>query len=109
MARAIRALTLLVVVGLVVWWSASASTPKDLPGASFGWAPLFYIERAGALLGAVGIVLLVGWRALHGRFPIRVGNIEYEELRASTKTVESHEKRLRLLEDYLELADEDDG
>jgi hypothetical protein len=108
--RALRVVVLLVVVGAVVTWSALHGAPGKLPGAALGWRPLFYVERAAALLGGVGIVLLVGWRALHGHFPIRFGNIEYEkELDASTQTVDSHEQRLRIIEDWLDLVDDHEG
>ena len=93
-----------------MWWSASRGAPSNLPGAALSWQPLFYVERASALLGGLGVVLLVGWRALHGQFPIKFGNIEYEqELQASTETADSHEQRLRFIEDFLDLADDNDG
>jgi hypothetical protein len=67
-----------------------------------GWAPLFYVDRAGALLGALGMIALVGWHALHGRFPIKFANIEYaDELKASAETVEAQESRLKAAEDAM--------
>lgn len=108
-AVATRVLVLLVVTGVVVYWSVHRGAPKKLPGAALSWPVLFYVERASALLAGVGVVLLVGWRALHGQFPIKFGNIEYrEEARASAVTADSHEQRLRLIEDFLGLADIDD-
>lgn len=62
---------------------------------------LFHVERAGAFLGAVGIVLLIGWRALKGEFPIKFGNVEYapEEAAAEAKEAsELQEQRIRVLE-----------
>ena len=104
-AREIRSALLAAVVLGVIVCSALRGAPRTLPGSALGWAPLFYVERAGALLAAVGVIFLVGWRALHGHFPIKFGNIEYaDEIKASTATVDSHEQRLKLLEDYLELA-----
>lgn len=101
---------MLVVVGLCVLWSGMGHVPHTLPGAALGWRPLFYVERASALLAGLGVVLLIGWRAFHGQFPIKFGNIEYEkELQASTETVDSHEKRLRFVEGLLDLASEDDA
>ena len=118
--RACRIAVLGVVVVAATIWSACRGAPSKLPGAALGWAPLFFIERAGALLGAVGVIALVGWRALHGRFPIRFANIEYaDEVKASATTVEAHEgllkaaeaideaheQRLKLIEAVLGLAD----
>jgi hypothetical protein len=98
-----------VIAGAFVWSTRSGAPPR-LPGAALGWAPLFYVERAGALLGTLGAIVLVGWRALYGHFPIKFGNIEYaDELEASAKTVDSHERRLDLIEDYLDLAPSDDA
>ena len=86
--------------------SALYGAPARLRGAALGWTPLLHVERAAAVLAAVGTVWLVGWRALHGHFPIKFGNIEYvDELKASAETVDSHERRLKLPEDYLELAE----
>jgi hypothetical protein len=62
----------------------------------------------------------IGWRALHGHFPIKFGNIEYaDELKASAETFEghegllkaaeaideAHEQRLKLIEAVLGLGD----
>lgn len=120
MSRRTCVVVLAIVVVAVVAWSALRGAPPTLPGAALGWAPLFYVERAGALMGAVGVIVLVGWRALHGHFPIKFGNIEYaEELKASATTVEAHEgllkateaideaheQRLTLIEAVLGLAD----
>jgi hypothetical protein len=103
--RKTRVAVLTIVVVAVIVWSAARGAPKVLPGAALGWAPLFYVERAGALLGAFGVIVVIGWRALQGRFPIKFANIEYaDELKASAETVDSHEQRLKLLEDYLDLA-----
>jgi hypothetical protein len=119
-ARAARIGVLAVVVVVVVAWSTLRGAPHTLPGAALGWAPLFYVERAGALLGALGVIVLIGWRALHGHFPIKFGNIEYaDELKASADTAEAHEgllkaaeaideaheQRLKLIEAVLGLAD----
>jgi hypothetical protein len=85
--------------------SYHAPRPARLPGTALGWAFLFNVERASAVLAVIGTVLLVGWRATHGEFPIRFGNIEYaDELNASAETVESHEARRRLVESLLRLA-----
>ncbi|MGH2985643.1 MAG: hypothetical protein ACRDLO_03010, partial [Solirubrobacterales bacterium] len=65
------------------------------------WTLLFHIERAAALLGAIGIVLLIGWRAVNGQFPLKFGQVEYaaEEAAAQAEAVAaSQEQRLRTLE-----------
>jgi hypothetical protein len=49
-----RVVTLTVVVGVVIFWSAGRGAPKNLPGAALGWAPLFYVERARAFLAGLG-------------------------------------------------------
>lgn len=70
---------------------------------------MLHVERAAVALGAIGTVWLVGWRALHGRFPIKFGNIEYaRELAAPAATIEAYEQRLELLEDYIGLAEASD-
>jgi hypothetical protein len=119
-----RAGILAVVVLAAIVWSTLRGAPPTLPGTALGWAPLFYVERAGALLGALGIIVLIGWRALHGRFPIKFANIEYaDELKASTETAEAqlellkvaenthdlHERRIELIEGFLGLAESPDG
>lgn len=66
-----------------------------------GWTALFHIERAGALLGAFGIVCLIAWRGLSGEFPIKFGNIEYQAkvTAAEAKNVSTlQEHRIRVLE-----------
>ncbi len=90
--------------------SIASGRPARLPGAALGWVWLLHVERAAVALGAIGTVWLVGWRALHGRFPIKFGNIEYDgELTASAGTVvDMHEQRIKLLEDYVEIAEASD-
>lgn len=81
-----------------------------------GWKALFHVERAGAMLGAVGVVLLIAWRAISREFPIRFGNVEYATRDVTSEAEEasgSQEYRLRLLEVLAELRNpatlEDDG
>ena len=78
--------------------------------ASLGWTFLFHVERAAGLMAAVGIVLLIGWRAMHGEFPIKFGNIEYEKRAADATagTAASQESRLRILEALSGLRDPSD-
>jgi hypothetical protein len=96
-----RAAALLLVFAGAIFASSRAGVPADLPGVAMDWSMLFHVERAGAFLGAVGIVLLIGWRALKGEFPIKFGNVEYapEEAAAEAKEAsELQEQRIRVLE-----------
>jgi hypothetical protein len=93
------------VIGLVfvvaIYASARAGVPDPLPGVALGWMALFHVERAGAMLGAIGIVALIGWRALAGEFPIKFGNVEYaaKEAAAEAEAISaSQERRIRVLE-----------
>jgi hypothetical protein len=91
-----------------VYLSTQARVPEMLPGVALGWEALFHVERAGAMLGAIGVVLLVVWRALAGEFPVRLGNIEYAAKEAAIDAGElsrSHEPRIRLLEALAGLRD----
>lgn len=92
---------LLIVFAAAVYVSTRASVPASLPGVAMGWTALFHIERAGAMLGAIGIVALIGWRALSGEFPMKFGNVEYpaKEAAAAAEAVSaSQERRIRVLE-----------
>ena len=59
--------------------------PPVLPGLALGWGLLFHIERAIALLTAIGGVGLVGWRAINGDYPVKFGNIEYAAARTTAE------------------------
>lgn len=98
------AVPVLVFAGALVL-SVVSGRPARLPGAALGSVWLLHVERAALALGAVGTVWLVGWRALQGHFPVRLGNIEYSDrFEASTDAVfEAYEHRLQLLERWLEL------
>jgi hypothetical protein len=90
-----------VVFAAAVYVSTRAAVPDPLPGVALGWTALFHVERAGAMLGAIGIVALIGWRALSGEFPIKFGNVEYAAKEAAAEAEEvsaSQERRIRLLE-----------
>jgi hypothetical protein len=90
-----------VVFAVAVYASTRAAVPDPLPGVALGWTALFQVERAGAMLGAIGIVALIGWRALSGEFPIKFGNVEYAAKEAAAEAEEvsaSQERRIRLLE-----------
>lgn len=113
--KIIKGLVLAGVFGGAIYLSTQATIPDPLPGAALGWTLLFHIERAGAVLGAVGIVVLIGWRALSKEFPIKFGNVEYAEKAASEaeEASESQERRIQWLEALAGIRDpdtlEDDG
>jgi hypothetical protein len=99
--RIVKGAVVLVVFAAALYWSARSAVPEPLPGVAMGWTALFHVERAGALLGAIGIVCLIAWRALSGEFPIKFGNIEYETkaTAAEAKKVSAlQEQRIRVLE-----------
>ena len=86
--KTLKALVVLAIFAIAVVASEKAGVPARLPGAAMGWTALFHIERAAAILGVIGIVLLIGWRALSGEFPIKFGNVEYcgPERRGQSRT-----------------------
>jgi hypothetical protein len=85
-------------IALITSWSSG--TPTDLPAASLDWAPLFHVERVVALVGLISGVALVGWRAVLGDLPIRVGHLAYAEPETSAITIE-HEQRICSIENQL--------
>jgi hypothetical protein len=96
-----RGAVVAVVFAAAVYASTRAAVPDPLPGVALGWLALLHIERAGALLGAIGIVVLIGWRALSGEFPVKLGNVEYAAKQAAAEAEEasaSQEQRIRVLE-----------
>lgn len=87
--------------GLVVWASHRHGAPDPLPDVALGWALLLHVERAVVLLGAVGAVALVGWRAVRGDLPVKLGQIEYAVKEATTGTeafIATQEERIREVE-----------
>ena len=90
----------MVVFGLLTWASHKEGVPSKLPGAALGWTLLFHLERAAAILATAGVVLLVGWRAMHGEFPIKFGQVEYAQKQAEAAVAlnEVQERRLRVIE-----------
>lgn len=90
-----------VVLALGVALSTAQGTPGELPAASLGWPALLHVERASALIGIAAAVLLTGVRALNGRLPVRLGQIEYsaEEREQEIDVVgQILEQRLRTVE-----------
>jgi hypothetical protein len=66
-----------------------------------GWTLLFHVERTSVLLAGVGAMILIGWRASHGDFPVRFGQVEYAVREAASDLEmrnQALEKRLRTLE-----------
>lgn len=99
------------VLAVAIYASAKAGTPKELPGIAMGWKLLFHVERAGALLGAIGVVVLIGWRALAGEFPIKFGNVEYAVKDAAAdarQATAAQEQRIRVLEVLAGIRDVED-
>jgi hypothetical protein len=97
-----------VVFAATVYASVHHGPAKHLPAAALGWRLLFYVERAVVLLTAIGAVLLVGWRALHGEFPVRFGQLEYAAKEAAANSEEAtgaQERRLQMVEALLGVAD----
>jgi hypothetical protein len=96
------------IFGLAVYASDRHGVPSDLPTIALGWRLLFHLERAAALLAAIGIVLLVGWRALQGDFPLKFGQVEYaakEAAASSENATKAQERRIQFLEAILGIAD----
>jgi len=99
--KLVKGLPVLIVFAIAVGASVGAGVPSELPNVAMGWVLLFHLERAAALLGVVGVVLLVGWRAVQGEFPVKLGNVEYEAKRAAADAelaAEEQEHRIRILE-----------
>ncbi|MDA0179771.1 hypothetical protein OJ997_05660 [Solirubrobacter phytolaccae] len=76
---------------------------EKLPGAALNWVPLFHVQRAGALLGAVGLVGFVFWHTSHERLPLKVGPIEFakEAVGVTADAIEKLNRRIDQLEEAL--------
>jgi len=97
----VKGMAVVLVFAVATAASVSAGVPEDLPNVAMGWVLLFHMERAAALLGVIGLVLLIGWRAVQGELPIKLGNVEYEAKRAAADAeivAEEQEHRIRILE-----------
>jgi hypothetical protein len=78
-----------------------------MPGASLGWPPLLHLERSVAVLGLAMASLLVGVRTAKGRYPTKLGQLEYpvdSVDRRDTLVAKAHEERLLFIEEMLEIA-----
>ena len=96
-----RVLAVVAAFGVAVVASNAHGVPSSLPGAALDWRLLFHVERASILLATTGAVLLVGWRATRGEFPIKFGQLEYAVKDTADRAAavdESHERRLQTLE-----------
>jgi hypothetical protein len=68
---------------LAICVSERMGLPQDphgrmsLPSIAMDWPLLFHVERAAALLGSTGWVLLILWRGAHGVWPTKVAHLEY--------------------------------
>lgn len=91
--------------------SSSVGVPHDehgtetLPSVAMDWRLLFHVERASALLGTLGIILLIAWRGARGEWPIKFGNVEYapkEAITVAADALEKQDRRLRIIETELE-------
>lgn len=95
-----------VAIGVAISISTVHGTPVVMPAASLGWPLLLHLERAVALLGLAAAALLVGLRATKGRFPSKLGQIEYltDDIgRRDTTVTDGHEERLRFIEGVLRM------
>lgn len=101
-----RAAAILLAFAGLIWASHRSGAPAPLPEIALGWALLFHMERAAAVLAVAGAVLLTGWRASRGELPVRLGQIEYEASETSFEKV--HESRLRILEVAMGLRGKED-
>jgi len=61
----------------VVLASVLYGTPARLPGVALGFPLLLHLERAAAVVGAIGAVLVVAILTRHGYLPSQLGNIGY--------------------------------
>lgn len=95
-----RGAVVLGVFAALAYASHEEGVPRKLPGAALDWTLLFHLERAAAILATAGVVLLVGWRAMHGEFPIKFGQVEYAQKQAEAAAAlnEVQERRLRVIE-----------
>lgn len=108
-AGAVALFLALVVVSSLVGTPHNARHVETLPSVALGWRLLFHVERASALIGALGLVGLVAWRGAHGDLPTKVGNVEYapkEAVRVTADALAKQDARLRLVEERLGLADD---
>lgn len=106
--KLLRCVVPLLVLAGAITLSVRAGRPSHLPGAALDWSWLFYVERAAAGLGVVATVWLIGWRGLHGHFPIKFGNIEYDVKEAAAKSERAtgaQERRLQMIEAILGVGD----
>ena len=98
---AVAAFVVLVAVSSAVGVPHDAHGREALPAVALDWRLLFHIQRAGAMLAAIGVVLLVAWRGAHGDWPVKFGQVEYAPKEAVAVTADAlakQDRRLQLLE-----------
>lgn len=92
---------------LSIYVSHHVGVPRDsrgtpsLPAVALGWPLLFHVERASALLGAIGLVLLVAWNGVHGIWPTKFANLEYapkQTVEVTAKALDELSSRLKEVE-----------
>ena len=112
-AREIRIRRALALLGFIVALTASvfsdAPDQAGLPDIALGWTLLFHVERAAAMVGVLGLTVVVLWRAGGGELPFRFANIEYEAKQTAAETsraLSRQEVRLAKLERALKLGPE---
>jgi hypothetical protein len=89
-------------LAIAIYASDRVGVPNHLPGVALDWRLLFHVERGAALVGAVGVVVLVAWRGAHGDWPIGFGNLfQYapkEAVKVTADALEDQDKRIAILE-----------
>ena len=97
----------------VVLASVLYGTPARLPGVALGFPLLLHLERAAAVVGAIGAVLVVAILTRHGYLPSQLGNIGYPAIgrqheleRRVAELQQQLDERLVPLEEGMQTTDE---
>ena len=87
-------------------FSMVSGIPAEMPGGSLGWPALLHLERSVALLGLAAAAVFVGVQATQGRFPTKLGHLEYptDDIdRRDSAVIKVHDERLLLIEEILQI------